>query len=183
MRTVFISAGHSNTPGRDRGAYGNGLNEGDLTVEFRNLVIAELAKIGVKAERDGDNSVTGETVNFIRKKLFPSSTVFVDFHFNAGPPAATGSEVIIPDNPSEFEKGMADELSAYIASTLQLRNRGRKTEANTARKQLVWMRTAGENILPEICFITNTGDVKSYQSKKVELAAGIASIIKKWASK
>lgn len=43
MRTVFISAGHSNQPGRDRGAYGNGYNEGDLTAEFRNLVITELA--------------------------------------------------------------------------------------------------------------------------------------------
>jgi len=183
MRTVFISAGHSNTPGRDMGAVGNGYIEGRLTVELRNLVITELAKLGIKAERDGDNSVTIETVNFIKKKLLAPNSILVDFHFNAATPAATGAEVIIPASFSAFERDMADELSAYIAVTLGIRNRGRKTEAQTARGKLAWMRSAGENILPEICFITNPGDMTSYQNKKGELAKGIAAIIHKWAQK
>lgn len=183
MRTVFISAGHSNTPGRDRGAAGNGYLEGDLTVELRDLLLAELSRIGIPALRDGNNSVTAETVQFIRKKLLQPNSILVDFHFNAGPAAATGAEVIVPASFSVFERDMADELSACIAATLQIRNRGRKTEAQTARKQLAWMRMTGENILPEICFITNADDMRKYQQHKTELVQGIAKIIEKWAKK
>jgi N-acetylmuramoyl-L-alanine amidase len=183
MRTIFIGAGHSNTKGRDMGAVGNGYVEGELTVELRNLVIEELAKLGIKAERDGDNSVTLETVNFIRKKLFKPDSILVDIHFNAGPAAATGCEVIIPASFSVFERDLADELSALISTTLQIRNRGRKTEAQTARKQLAWMRMAGDNILPEICFISNADDMSKYQAKKKELAYNMAALLKKWSSK
>lgn len=181
MRTIFISAGHSNTPGRDRGAVGNGFIEGNLTVEFRNLIISELAKIGVKAERDGDNTVTAETVNFIRKKLFGINSIFIDFHFNAGPSTATGCEVIVPDNPSEFEWSMAQDISATISNVLGIRNRLPKSESKSARSKLAWMRTTGENILPEVCFITNSADMASYQKNKNELASALAAAIKKWA--
>lgn len=183
MRTVFISAGHSNTPGRDRGAQGNGYHEGDLTVEFRELLMAELALLGVTALRDGDNSITAETLQFIRKKLLHPNSLLVDIHFNAAPAVASGTEVIIPESFSVFERDLADELSAYMATTLQIRNRGRKTEAQTARKKLAWMRSAGENILLEICFITNPGDIRSYQQNKTVLAAGMAKIIHKWTNK
>lgn len=183
MRTVFISAGHSNTPGRDRGAYGNGYHEGDLTVEFRDLLMAELDRLGVPALRDGNDSVTAETVNFIRKKLLQPNSILVDIHFNAAPAVASGTEVIVPERFSVFERDLADELAAFMATTLQIRNRGRKTEAQTARKKLAWMRSAGENILPEICFISNPGDIRSYQQNKTALAAGMAKIIHKWANK
>lgn len=182
-RTLFISAGHSNTPDRDRGACGNGYQEGDLTAEFRELLMAELATQGVTALRDGDNSVTVETLQFIRKKLLDPRSILVDIHFNAAPPAATGTEVIIPESFSVFERDLADELAAYMATTLQIRNRGRKTEAQTARKKLAWMRAAGENILLEICFISNPSDIRSYQQNKHSLAAGIAGILAKWTKK
>lgn len=183
MRTVFISAGHSNTPGRDRGASGNGYLEGDLTVEFRDLLMAELLRLGIPALRDGNNSVTADTVNFIRKKLLKPTAVLVDIHFNAGPPAATGAEVIIPESFSVFERDLADELSACMATTLQIRNRGRKTEAQTARKRLLWMRSAGENILLEICFITHPVDIRHYQQNKQTLAKSVAAILYKWTQK
>lgn len=183
MRTVFISAGHSNTPGRDRGASGNGYFEGDLTVEFRDMLMAELLRLGVPALRDGNDSVTADTVSFIRKKLLKPNSLLVDIHFNAGPSAATGTEVIVPEAFSTFERDLADALSACMATVLQIRNRGRKTEAQTARKRLLWMRTAGENILLEICFITNPGDIRSYQQNKPALAKGLAAIIYKWIQK
>ena len=46
MRSVFLSAGHSNRPGRDRGAAGNGYIEGELAVEFRNILKNELEILG-----------------------------------------------------------------------------------------------------------------------------------------
>lgn len=183
MRTIFLSAGHSNTPGRDRGACANGHIEGNLTVELRELVKTQLLHIGVVALSDGNNSVTADTVAFLRKKAPDPKSLLVDFHFNAGPPAATGTETVIPDTSSAFERELADELCAYIAQTLQIRNRGRKTEGQSARGKLAWMRPAGENILPEICFISNREDMQKYEAQKHELAAGIARILKKWAAK
>jgi len=183
MRTLFISAGHSNTPGRDRGAQGNGYHEGDLTVEFRDLLMCELDRLGVTALKDGNNTVTAETVNFIRKKLLKPNSILVDIHFNAATATATGTEVIIPESFSAFERDLSDELSICMADVLQIRNRGRKTEAQTARKRLAWMRTTGENILLEICFISNEKDINSYQRNKDVLAKEISKVLYKYCNK
>ena len=37
-RKIYLSAGHSNRAGRDRGASGNGFIEGELTVDARNRI-------------------------------------------------------------------------------------------------------------------------------------------------
>jgi N-acetylmuramoyl-L-alanine amidase len=183
MRKIFISAGHSNKSSRDRGASGNGFIEGELTVELRNLIVSELNKLGVNPIIDKDDTVLSETINFF-KNLTTSNCIVLDLHWNAATPTATGTETLIPSNPSQFEIDLAEALSKAVNETLGIRLRGNhkgklgvKTEAESHHGRLGWMRLTGENVLMEICFITNISDMNLYQKNKNDLAKKIAEVL------
>jgi N-acetylmuramoyl-L-alanine amidase len=176
MRTIFISAGHSNVLGKDRGASGNGFVEGILTVEQRNLIVKELKNLGAKVIIDDNDSILSQTMAFFRNKT-TKNCILVDLHWNAATSQATGTEVLVPVTPTKFEMDLATDLSKAIANTLKIKNRGVKTELQSARKSLGWMRLTGENILIETCFISNKKDMDNYQKNKEELAKQIALIL------
>ena len=188
MRKVFISAGHSNKRGRDRGASGNGYVEGDLTVEYRNLLTAELNKLGIKPTVDSNNSVLAETIRFF-KNLTTITCIVIDIHWNAAAdPSATGTETLIPAKNTEFERTLAKAMSDDVAKILGIPLRGNhaglrgvKTELNSHHGRLGWMRLTGENILLEINFISNPNDIQKYQANKHLLAATHARTIARFA--
>lgn len=176
-RKIFISAGHSNVSGRDRGALGvNGTIEGELTVALRKKVVSELNRLGANPITDIDRNVTRETVTFMIRNLV-SRDIAIDIHFNAATKTATGTEVLIPFKSSEFERHLGNLLSYNIASVLGIRNRGLKTEADSARGRLIFMTPNCENILIEVCFITNENDMKAYNEKQNQVATIIAKCI------
>lgn len=177
-RKLFISAGHG---GSDPGAIGNGYKEAELTIEFRNILVAELRTFGIEAITDPDNNFTSKTLAWLRGK-FGSKDILFDIHFNAGVPAAHGTEVIVPNTSSQFEKDMATEICAAFA-TFGFRNRGVKPESETARKSLAWMKPSAENVLIEIGFITNETDMKLYQANKRGMARKLANILKTYINK
>jgi N-acetylmuramoyl-L-alanine amidase len=188
MRKIYISAGHSNKQGRDRGAAGNGFIEGELTVELRNLVSSELKKMGVSPIVDADNSILSETINFF-KNLTTNNCIVLDLHWNAGPKTATGTETLIPAVNTDFERRLAHALSKAVSDRLKIPMRGRhsgfsgvKTEADSHHGRLGWMRLTGENVLMEMCFISNPNDMKSYQENKAALAYDIAKVLFDFAS-
>jgi N-acetylmuramoyl-L-alanine amidase len=183
MRKIFISAGHSNRPGRDRGASGNGFIEGELTVELRNLLIKELKDLGVNAIADKDDSILSESINFF-KNLTTNTCIVLDLHWNAATPAATGTETLIPATPSAFELDLAAAISKATADILEIPLRGNtngragvKTEASSHHGRLGWMRLTGENVLTETCFITNANDMRKYQERKHILVKELARIL------
>lgn len=176
-RKIFISAGHSNVSGRDRGALGvNGTIEGELTVALRKKVVSELNRLGANPITDIDRNVTRETVTFMIRNLV-SRDIAIDIHFNAAAKTATGTEVLIPFKSSEFERHLGNLLSYNIATVLGIRNRGLKTEADSARGRLIFMTPNCENILIEVCFITNENDMKLYNEKQNQVATIIAKCI------
>ena len=176
-RKIFISAGHSNVSGRDRGALGvDGTIEGELTVALRKKVVSELNRLGANPITDIDRNVTRETVTFMIQNLV-SRDIAIDIHFNASVKSATGTEVLIPFKSSDFEKHLGNLLSYNIATVLGIRNRGLKTEADSARGRLIFMTPNCENILIEVCFITNENDMKLYNEKQNQVATIIAKCI------
>ena len=183
-RKVFISAGHSNVPGQDMGADGiDGLKEGNLTVELRDLVVKELAILNQHAITDPNYFVTKDTVAIINA-LLDSRDIAIDIHFNAvAAESARGCEVLIPFNSSEIERKLAKVLVDNISDVLSTRNRGVKTEADSARKHLMFMTPNCENILIEVCFITNKADVLIYLTKKEVVAKVIAKSVYEFLTK
>jgi N-acetylmuramoyl-L-alanine amidase len=179
MRSIYISAGHSNKKGRDRGAVGNGYIEGDLTAEFRNLLFKELSKLGNTPIVDGDNTILSETLTKFRN-MTSSNSIVLDIHWNAATPKATGTETLIPTEYTKFEYNLAKDLSNTVSNVLGIPIRGVngvKKESESHHGRLGWMRLNGENVLMEVCFITNEDDMKSYQKNKQKLVKNIAKVL------
>lgn len=176
-RKLFISAGHSNNPNKDRGAVGNGYIEGELTVELRKLIVDELKKLSITPIVDSDDTVTKETV-IEASKFLDAKDIAIDIHFNASDnPVATGAETVIPATYTNVEYIIANDLLEIISSTLSVRKRRVITENASARGRLAFMRVNCENILLEICFISNKKDMEQYQTKKQDLAKAIANYL------
>lgn len=186
MKTIYLSAGHTNVKGSDNGASGNGFVEGVLAVEFVKLLEAELKKLNIKVITDSFSNALAQTMisfkNLFSKKQITSKDIAIEVHWNAASPEATGTEVIIPGRTSSkeattIEKKVALEIVDSIATILNIKNRGVKFEYQTARKKLGWMTLDAENILIEMCFISNKKDMDSYQKNKEILAKAIANIV------
>lgn len=177
-KKVFLSAGHSNVIGADNGAIGiNGVKEGDLTVRLRKKIVNALQLFDQQPVYDKDENATTATVKIIESVL-SSRDIAIDFHFNASSKSqATGTEVLIPFKSSLVEQQLAHILSSNISTLLNIRNRGVKTEALSYSGRLMFMRPNCENILVEICFITNQNDMNAYYNKEDDLAILIARCI------
>lgn len=172
-RKLFISAGHG---GADGGAAHGGYTERDLAISFRNALVKELSVLGVCAQTDPDSNALAKTLAYIKGK-FGAKDILVDIHFNAG--GGTGTEVIIPNVSSAFEKQLAQRIADVINTITGLKKRGGgvKTESDTARKTLGWMRPNSENILLEICFIDSKLDMAVYTANEFKLAKEIAKVL------
>lgn len=172
---IFLSAGH--TPSglnQDPGAIGNGYKEADLTKELRDLVVPLLKQKGISVWIDDDTQRLPAVLAAINST---EKDVVCDIHFNAGPPTATGVEVLIPTRHTSIEKEMASKLVTILASVMKLRSRGVKTESDSQHKTIGILREQGINLLIEICFISNATDMAYYQAAKHKVATEIALIL------
>lgn len=183
MRKVYISAGHSSKlgAGRDVGACSNGFFEGVEAAELRNIIYTELKKLGITASVDKDDSILADTLRAF-KNLTTKDSIVIDIHFNSASESATGTETLVPDNPTQFEKDLAEAVNNSIVKTLGLKSRGVKTEASSHHGRLGFFRLTGENILLEVCFISNKSDMESYRKNRFILGKNIAEIIFKFAN-
>jgi len=177
----FISAGHCNImgPNYDPGAIGiNNRSEANETVRVRNAVIKALNEKGYKdIIQDIDSENRHQYFSRIKTG---SGSVVVEFHFNAGPASATGTESIIEVDGDRLDKAMAAEFCNITSSVLNIKNRGVKTEADTRHKRLGLMKETGIVCLVEICFITNANDMINYDKFFHSLAREYAAIIIKY---
>jgi N-acetylmuramoyl-L-alanine amidase len=166
---IYVTAGHSN---QDPGASGNGYTEAALTKELRDLIVSQLTNMGIAVWKDSDN----DTLATVLQKMNPTQAdVCLDIHFNAGPPTATGFEMIIADRHTREEFGAATRMSVNCSRIIGIPNRGVKTEKDTARKMIGIVRNElGINLLGEFGFISNASDIQKYNSKKKELSVEVA---------
>ena len=176
MRKVYLSAGHTNVTGQDRGAVSKSGTwiEGVEAVIIRDLLKEELIKRGATVIVDDNRNALAKTLAAF-KGLVGVADIAIDIHFDAG--GGTGCSVFIPVQASKLEQNLAADLSGVISNVLKVRNRGVKTELDSHHKTLACMRLACENILIETCFIDNTEDMKSYDFNKIVLVKSLADTI------
>lgn len=172
---TFPSAGHHL---KDAGATYNGRQENKETIKFRNVLNANLQKIGVKIITDND----AETNRQYQNRIKPGDgSVILDIHFNAGPATATGTECFIARKASAQSREMAAEICDFTAKLLGIPNRGVKLESQSQHAKIgILNQGAGIAVLWEICFISNKSDMEKYDKHLNDLAKGIAAICKKY---
>lgn len=178
---IFISAGHnskSKTIKADPGAINKfGVKEGDLTIEFVDLVCNHLDFFGIKYIRDKTEENLQQYVNRINTG---DGSVVCEYHFDAGPETATGTTTLVEVDADRLDLAMAKEMSAVTAAILGIKNRGVLSEAQTRHKKLALMSESGIVALHELCFLTNENDMALYTLKKNELAKAHAEILIKY---
>ena len=167
MKSVFLSAGHSNT---DPGAVGHGRREADIAVDFRNKVAFYLQRAGVPHELDGvgtANLPLREAVVKARKH-----PIGLEFHCNASTSTtATGVECL--SAPDDF--GLSADLCKAIAGALLIRNRGAKPENAGQHHRLAFVQAGG--IIVELFFISSAGDLAAYDARSWLAAKAVADVL------
>ncbi len=174
MRKLFLFAGHG---GKDPGATSGKHVESQLAIELRDLIIAELKKINVVASTDANENYLALTLRWLRGKI-GERDVLIDIHWNASAdPKANGTEVIVPEYATGYETSFGFAITRAMAE-IGFKNRGVKPETQTARKKLAIMSVNAENILIEVCFISNASDMLLYEKSKHIIAKRLAYVIR-----
>lgn len=177
---IYLSSGHnsqSKTITTDSGAVGNGFKEGDLTIDFKHLVQAELAALGCKYISDTEEE---SLAMYLKRIQTGNASVVIEYHFDAADSNASGTTGIVEEEADRLDKLFAKEITQATALTLGIKNRGVITEAESHRGRLGLMREEGIICLAELAFISNKNDLDAYQKNKVQLAKVHAGIIKKY---
>jgi N-acetylmuramoyl-L-alanine amidase len=169
VKTVFVSAGHSD---RDPGAVSQDgrYREADLAERLRNRIATNLRAVGIWVITDGDggqNKPLKDAVWMAKKNQGPA----IEIHFNAGPPGASGTEVLsLPD-----KKSLAQRIAGAIAKHMKSPLRGEsgwKNDSQGQHPRLAFCQAGG--LVVEVCFITNSDELKTYLSLETEIAGAIA---------
>ena len=178
---IFISAGHnsqSNSIKADPGAINKfGIKEGDLTIEFRDLVCKELSKLGVIYKTD----LKEESLQMYLDRIQTGDgSVVIEYHFDAGPETAEGCTALVEDDSDVNDRMFGSDLLIVTTRAAGIKSRGVKPESYTRHGKLALMKEKGIICLFEMGFITNPSDMSKYQMNKFKLAKEHAEIIAKY---
>lgn len=188
MRYIYITAGHSNIKGKDNGAVTKYGNEG---IEAR-IFVTELAKVlfkkyGVMTITESDPYSLPQTIEFLERAK--DSEYTIDVHFNAFNEVSTGVEVFVPKNHNPNELSLAKQIAESISNTLSIPLRGGSTtgvkgvkvENESQHSKLGILSSnllaSSNNLLIELCFISNPKDMESYRDNFALLIHNLALII------
>lgn len=174
---AFVSAGHHLS---DPGAPGVGgaPSESRQAIRVRDKVVTHLtSRLGIRTIIDNDS----ETLSQYLARIQPgSSSVVVEFHFNAFNGKATGTEVLVGNDADRMDRAFAAEMAAAGATVMGIANRGVKTEAESRRGRLGLMREQGIVALVEVCFIDNPNDMQAFERQFEALCSAYANVIAKY---
>jgi N-acetylmuramoyl-L-alanine amidase len=177
MKTVLISAGHSNT---DPGAVNGKFREADFTLKIRNAVAEELTKLGQDFIEDGGTDpvkvdTTNQPLSEAVKLERQVAGTRVEFHLNASTsPNATGIEALALAK----HKSQSKRLAKAVQQALNLKLRGEegwKSQSSGQHKKLAFCSNGG--IVLEVCFISNLNDMEKLIDRMDVLAQNLAATL------
>lgn len=171
-KIILISAGHSTVPPKDSGAVGCGFTEAKEALRLRDAVAAKLRARGFDVIEDGADGVSEPLTKAIA--LAKRATVAVEIHFNAGPPKATGIEVLAKPKL----KTLSQKLAGAVAMATGLVLRGEKgwKPDNSGQHHRLGFCEAGGAIL-EVAFISNAEDMCRYNANFEAIAENLANAL------
>lgn len=167
-----ISAGHHL---KDPGAIANGLQENILTIRVRDRVAQLLIGLGAKVYTDKDTDTLAQVISYFNPG---KGSVSVEFHFDAASSSASGATGFYADVPhSPHSRDFAHDLAEDCATALGIPSRGARTESESHRGKLGFVRMQGICAILEIAFITNPDDMTKFEASFDHLCENLASTI------
>ena len=170
MKSIYISAGHSNT---DPGAVNGEWKEAEQAALFRNAVAYYLATAQVPFATDGSGSVNHP----LRQAAAQAKRhgIAVEFHFNA---AASKTAKGVETLAAHRDRKLAQDISAAIASVTEspLRgDNGYKPENAGQHGRLAFVQAGG--LVVELEFISNTTAMKKFVGVYWKVARAVAEVL------
>lgn len=159
---VLLIAGHGDG---DAGAVGNGYREADLTREVVSLLAPRLGKICETEVTD----TSKDWFKYLKSNSynFKPYDYVLEVHFNSG--GGTGTEIYV--TTSEKSTGVETAIVQNISSAVGYKNRGvKRTNFSVISKVNAQGVSAA---LLEVCFMDSASDIKTYQSRKNDIADAI----------
>lgn len=179
---IYLIAGHNteynNGKSPDPGAVANGLKEADLTKNIRDLIYKRIKQLSPKefVTKDDDKDSLSQVIAKIKPKI-TSNDILLDIHYNSASPSATGIECFVSNNAGQKSKDIANEICVTTSDITGLKNRGVKTESQSARGKLGILNMRGSAVIWEVGFISNMKDVKSIEENLHWICDEVARIL------
>lgn len=179
---IYLIAGHTIIDGKGTGAFGvTGFDEAVEAAKLRDDITKVLRAKGVAVTNDVDTTPLGKLTMWL-KSLVKKNDKVIDIHFNAGPPSATGTEVLIDDTPTGEEIVFARNIAKTVSRVLGIRMRGNVGVKNESESQhsslaIISVPSAAVNVLIEVCFCSNHNDVSLYRRNYTLLVEALAEVI------
>lgn len=172
-KILILTAGHG---GGDNGAVspdGQWI-EAREALKLRDAITLRLRAQGVPIITDGnpgENKPLRDALTLLRRP----NLLAVEIHFNAGPPTATGVEVLA----LETLKAPAQAIARATATALGLKLRGGdggwKPDTAGQHHRLAFCRAGG--MILEVCFLSNPADMAAFAAKRTALIEALATTL------
>lgn len=160
-----MTGGHQIVNGVGTGVKSPWFEEAEMARHFITKVADYMYnEYGLSIVTDKDYWSLAHVVQWLKRQVTQEDIV-IDVHFNAfHKPEANGTEVFVPHDSTTKERHIAKKLLDCIVKTLGTKSRGIKPEGASQHARLAMLSQPykAQNVLIEICFITNTGDVDKF---------------------
>jgi len=183
MAKIFISAGHGggSNGSADPGAVAGDTTEAREMVQIRDLIVQELRSRGFQVPAVPDDLSLTQSIDWINRRA-ARGDVALEIHADAvRNPSVRGSSVFYIANNAE-RKGHAElMLLAYTRRVPQIPRRGAKPDTETGVGRLAFCRqVVPPSLLMELGFLTNPEDRQILQTRRREVALGVADGLAAW---
>lgn len=156
-RKIILTAGHHLN---DSGAISDGFKENQFTRQDRDGIKYFLNKHypELTVLVDDDSKTLSQVIKWI-KEVEGNDSIIYDIHWNsASSNTATGVEAFVADGASTKSHKIAQGFIDVVESITGLKNRGVKTESQSARGRLGILHTKSPATIIEMGFINNKSD-------------------------
>jgi len=180
MSQLHLIAGHT-AEGPDKGAVrtiaGRQETEGVIAERLKLKIAAHIHNLtGKLPDMDSPRETTARTIARLREQVKPTDIV-LDIHLNATAEGIGGTECFIRDRHQTEAQRLGTALCSTTAAVLDIRNRGIKHPAQSARGTLGIFSLGCVVVLWEVCFLSNPADYNALIANENELCKKVAELM------
>lgn len=122
---------------------------------------------------DGAGDVNQVLKNAIA--LAKTANIAIEYHFNAGPPSATGIEVLSLVGKKALAQRLADAIRLATGLKVRGSDSGWKSDSSGQHHRLGFCRAGG--LVIEVCFISNAVDMAAYVCRSQAIVNNVARVL------